>query len=71
MFLAHFSANLQRKIDLTNANFFFATILLSHAAESLVPLENRWIPWETALGVLGGACAREAEGRKAWNLPHS
>ena len=30
--------------------------------------QNRWIPGETALGVLGGARAREAKVSKAWNL---
>ena len=31
--------------------------------------QNQWIPWETALVVLGVACAREAKVNKAWSLP--
>ena len=60
MFLARFSANLQRQIDLTNAfKSFFRD-------DSFEPCRK------TAGNLAWGACGasmREAKGRKAWNLP--
>ena len=63
MFLARFSTNLPRKIDLTNAfKSFFATILLSRAAKSPNSLGNRVRgPW--------GVRARARAPPRLWNFP--
>ena len=33
--------------------------------------QNRWIPWETSLRVLGGARAQEAKDHKFRNMPRA
>ena len=66
MFLARFSTNLHRKIDLTNA---FKSFFRDDSFKLCSKIAG-------FLGVLGGrahACARsrerEAKGHKVWNLP--
>ena len=75
MFSARLSTDLQRNIDLTDAfKRFFRDVFFSAMQQ------NRWIPWETGLGVLGRRAraiaraparprAREAKGHKVWILP--
>ena len=59
MFVARFSAILQRNIDLTNAfKIIFATTLLGNAVKSL--------DW---LGNALGALRRARKDHKVWNLP--
>ena len=59
MFLARFSTNLQRKIDLINA---FKSFFRDDSFKLCSKIAG-------FLGVLGGRALSEAKGHKVWNLP--
>ena len=67
-----FFTNLHQKLDLTNAfKSFFRDDSFEPCSNIAGSLGKSLDPREAALGVRGGARAREAKGHKAWNLPRT